>query len=100
MDEIRQKRLEKRILQLITEVYFRKLKDPRISFVTFIRCQLSNDIGKADIYFSVYGSEKEQIDTKKALNNSAGFVRGKIAKSLKLKNVPKIFFIEEKYVEQ
>ncbi|MDH5716382.1 MAG: 30S ribosome-binding factor RbfA [Spirochaetia bacterium] len=92
MNEIKRKRLEKRILHLLGDLYYKKLKDPRIAMVTFLECKLSEDASLVEIYFSVYGSEEEKNETLKGLIHAAGYIRSKIAENIQMKNAPKVFF--------
>ena len=90
---IRIRRLEKRILQLLADLYFRDLKDPNIGFVTFTRCQLSKDYSHAKIFVSIYEDEESKRLTLKALRQCTSFIRGRIAKTVRMKKIPRINFL-------
>jgi len=100
MNEIKQKRLEKRILQLVADLYFLELKNPKIGFSTFVKCNLSNDGSVAKIFVSIYEEEPKKQETLKALNRSAGFIKSRIAKVIRVKVIPNVVFILDHSIEE
>ena len=93
MNNHRIRRLEKRILQLLADLYFRELKNPNIGFVTFTRCQLSRDYSHAKIFVSIYEGEDGKRLTLRALRQYTSFIRGRIAKTVRMKKIPQISFL-------
>ena len=58
------------------------------------------ELGKtAKIYVSVLGDEQAQADAVKGLKSAAPFLRGKLAKSLNLRNTPQLFFTVDQSIE-
>ncbi|MEH6625976.1 MAG: 30S ribosome-binding factor RbfA [Motiliproteus sp.] len=83
--------LQRDLAQLIQQ----EVKDPRLGFVTVNEAKVSRDLCYADIYVTVMGKEEtaEEIAlTIKILNSAAGFLRGRIAKLIKLRIVPQLRF--------
>jgi len=76
----------------LSELVLRKLKDPRIGFVTITGVDVTPDLKSARVYYSVLGGEKERGETRKALEHSAGFLQHGIAEALKLRFTPKLSF--------
>lgn len=76
----------------LSELVLRKLKDPRIGFVTITGVDVTPDLKSARVYYSVLGGEKEGGKTQKALEHSAGFLQHGIAGALKLRFTPKLSF--------
>lgn len=68
-----------------------KLKDPRVpEFVTITEVRTSPDLKSAKVFFStLIGDEKEVL---KGLQSSAGFARGMLSKSIKLRYTPELIF--------
>ena len=93
-------RLEKRILVLLADLYFKELKDPDIGFVTFTRCELSKDYSYAKVFVSIFGSEDEQMRTFEALKRCSPFIRGRIAKNIRTKKIPVVHFKLDKSIEK
>ncbi len=68
------------------------IKDPRIGLVTITHVRLSPDFRNATVYFSIIGTEKEKAKSLNGLNSATGFIRRRLAKSLKLKRIPTVTF--------
>ena len=93
MNPIRRKRLEKRILVLVSDLLYREFKDPSIGFVTFTKVDLAGDTSTAKIFVSVYEEPDRQAETMDALRKTRGFVKAMIAKNIKIKNIPNVEYI-------
>lgn len=100
MNEIRRKRIEKRILRLVSDLYFRELKDPNLGFSTFTQCHLSPDAKIAKILVSVYEDQAGKEKTLAALKKASGFIRGKIARNISMQNIPAIEFVLDESLEK
>ncbi len=70
----------------------RKLRDPRIGFVTVTRVELTADLHLATVYFSVLGDESQQQQSAEALQQAAGFMRHELRQNLQLRFVPELRF--------
>ena len=74
----------------------REIKDPRLdAMITVSGVKVSKDLGYADVYVTVLGKEDrpELIQENLAiLKQAAGFLRGRIGQSIKLRVVPQLRF--------
>ena len=70
----------------------RELKDPGIGFVTITDVEISSDLKRAHIYYSILGDDESKLKTAKALKRARGFVQHEIGKRLRLKHVPEVEF--------
>lgn len=72
------------------------MRDPRLQLVSINDIDLSGDMQVAKIYWVILGGKHEDTDsiaaTEKAITGSVGFLRKKIAGSLKLRVVPELRF--------
>lgn len=75
-----------------TSDVIRKLKDPRIGFVTVTDVDVSGDLRHVRIYVSVYGDEATKAQTMTALEKATGHVRTEIGKRIRLRHTPEIHF--------
>ena len=66
------------------------LKDPRIGFASVTDVEVSGDLSKATIFFSVLGSEEEKQDTWAGLQSSKGMIRSRLAARLDIRITPEI----------
>ena len=89
----RSEKVQELLLQEISSLIQRGLKDPRIGFATVTEVDLSNNLKHAKVYISVLGTECEQQDTIEGLTNASGFIRGSLGKDLNLRYIPVLEFI-------
>lgn len=92
----RAERVAQALKKEVGSIIHDELKDPRIGFVTVTRVELTQDLQYAKIFFSVLGTEKEQLDSKEALESAEGFIKRQIGRRIKLRLVPEIRFIQDK----
>jgi len=93
-------RLGDQIRAEIADIIAKKLKDPRVGFVTVTSVDVSADLRHAKVYVSILGDEKTQTETMKGLNSASGFVRGEIGRRIKIKFTPDIVFRLDSSLEQ
>ena len=100
---MREKRRPQRVAELVREeiarLLMKGLKDPRIGFVSVMSARMSPDLKYANVYVSLFGSESEQKSSLIALRRSTGWLRGEVARNLKLRFAPEIRFFPDESVE-
>jgi ribosome-binding factor A len=88
----RQQKVAELIQAEISAILLRKLKDPRLGFLTITGVKMSPDLRYARVYFSTIG-DKERVETALAgLRSATGLIRGEIGRSLDLKYCPDLAF--------
>jgi len=93
-------RINEEIRQELSEIITRELKDPRINSMTSIlRTETTSDLKHCKVYVSVLGDQESQENTLKGLENSAGFIRNELAKSINLRNTPELHFVIDHSIE-
>lgn len=81
------------IRQEISQLLQRQVKDPRLdSFVTIIEVTTSHDLRYAKVFVSCIGSEEKKKETLSGLAAASGFIRGELAKRLRLRHIPELDF--------
>lgn len=88
----RTERMASLIQTELGELTLKKLKDPRIGFVTVTGVEVTPDLKLAKVYYSVMGDKGKRGGTQRALEHSAGFLQREIAVALKLRYTPKLSF--------
>lgn len=78
----------------------RRLKDPRIGFVTITDVEVSGDLRHVRIFVSVYGSEEEKQSTMAGLKRAEGHVRTEIGQRIRLRHTPEIQFHFDESIER
>ncbi len=81
MDAARARKLADRISQIVAEMLERRIKDPRLGFVTVTESRLTNDLREATVFYTVYGTDAERADTAAALHSATGVIRSEVGAS-------------------
>jgi ribosome-binding factor A len=93
MDAARARKLADRIQQIVAEMLERRIKDPRLGFVTVTDARMTYDLGDATVYYTVYGSEGERADTAAALESAKGVIRSEVGRQTGLRRTPTLTFV-------
>ena len=72
VDAARASKLADRIQRIVAEMLERRIKDPRLGFVTVTDARLTNDLRDATVYYTVFGSDAEKAATAAANRPSCG----------------------------
>ena len=92
MDPARARRLAERIAQIVAEMLERRIKDPRLGFVTITDTRVTGDLRDATIFYTVYGSDEDAAASAAALASATGIVRSEVGRQTGLKHTPSITF--------
>jgi ribosome-binding factor A len=95
MDAARARKLADRISRIVAEMLERRIKDPRLGFVTVTEARLTNDLREATVFYTVYGSEQEQADTAAALHSATGVIRTEVGRQIGLRHTPSLEFVAD-----
>lgn len=100
MDYQRSDRVGDLLVELISELLSREIRDPRVRRVTITGAKVSKDLKLARIYFNVLGGGEDPHSVLAGLRSAAGFIRSRVGKELKLKFVPAIEFYYDESEDQ
>ncbi|ASS91517.1 30S ribosome-binding factor RbfA [Aeribacillus pallidus] len=89
---LRANRVAEQMKKELSDIIGRKIKDPRIGFVTVTDVHLTGDLQIAKVYISVLGNEEQKENTMKALAKAKGFIRSEIGSRIRLRKTPEIHF--------
>ncbi len=92
MDPARARKLSGRIAQIVAEMLERRIKDPRLGFVTVTEARLTNDLREATVFYTVYGSAEERAGTAAALASAVGVIRSEVGRQTGLRHTPSLEF--------
>ena len=87
---MRANRVAEQMKKELGEIIGRKLKDPRIGFVTVTDVAVTGDLQQATIYITVLDGNR--ADTLKALEKAKGFIRSEIGQRIRLRITPELIF--------
>jgi ribosome-binding factor A len=99
MDAARTRRLAERISKIVAELLERRIKDPRLGFVTVTETRLTSDLREATVFYTVYGSPEEREETAAALRSATGVIRSEVGRLIGLRHTPSIEFVADSLPE-
>ncbi len=99
VDPARARRLSERITQIVAEMLERRIKDPRLGFVTVTDTRVTGDLRDATVFYTVYGSDEEQQATAAALASATGVIRSEVGRQTGIKHTPSITFKQDELPE-
>ena len=79
----------------IADLLLRKVKDPRIGFVTVTGVKVSPDLRHATVFVSLLEEGRIAEETLNALGRAAGFIRTEMGRRLRFKYTPELVFKED-----
>jgi ribosome-binding factor A len=95
MSQARARKLSDRVAQIVAEMLERRIKDPRLGFVTVTEAKLTNDLREATVFYTVYGSDDEREETARALRSATGIIRTEVGRQLGLRHTPSLEFVPD-----
>ncbi|MFN3480453.1 MAG: 30S ribosome-binding factor RbfA [Thermodesulfovibrionales bacterium] len=94
----RSQRVSDLLREEIAEIIMRRLKDPRLGFVTVTGVDITEDLKIAKVFISVL-KEEEKEATLDILNSAKSFIRSEVAKRVRMKTIPSIEFRLDESIE-
>ena len=95
MSNPRVRKIADRIQVIVAEMLERRIKDPRLGFVTITDVRLTGDSQQASIFYTVLGTEEELASTAAALESAKGVIRSEVAKQLGMRHAPSLAFVAD-----
>ncbi|MER7129098.1 30S ribosome-binding factor RbfA [Streptosporangium saharense] len=95
MDAARARKIADRIQQVVAEMLERRIKDPRLGFVTVTDTRITNDLSEATVFYTVFGSEAERADSAAALESAKGLIRSEVGRQTGLRHTPTLTFTHD-----
>ncbi len=95
----RNARLADQIQEIIARMLQRRVKDPRLGFVTITDVRLTPDNRDATVFYTVLGDHADAAGTAVALESAKGLLRSTVAKQLGLRFAPTITFVPDASAE-
>src|SRR5690349_24626927 len=95
MGNPRVRKIADRIKVIVAEMLERRVKDPRLGFVTVTDVRVSGDTQQATVFYTVLGQEADLEGTAVALASAKGLIRSEVGKQLGMRHVPTLDFIHD-----
>jgi ribosome-binding factor A len=89
------RRLENHIMEVLSDLLLREVRDPRVEDVVITAVELNDDFSVAKV-FTMGGGP----NALRGLRQAAGFLRGGLGRTLKTKTAPELRFREDRSLDQ
>jgi len=99
MSKLRANRVAEQMKKELGDILTRKIKDPRVGFVTVTDVEVTGDLQQAKIFISVLGNDDEKQETLTGLSKAKGFIRSEIGNRIRLRKTPEIMFAFDEALE-
>ena len=83
----------------VAEMLERRVKDPRLGFITITDVRLTGDSQQATIFYTVLGEDADYASTAAALESAKGLLRSEVAKQLGMRHAPTLTFLPDEIPE-
>ena len=91
-DFARSRRVGEQLHRLLGEVLRREVKDPRAEGVSVTGVEVSGDMSHATVWFSMLDPDADPEPARKALTGAAGLIRGRLGRTMHIRQVPALHF--------
>lgn len=88
----RVKRVSELLKETIAEIILKEFDNPRLGFITITAVKMTKDLKKAVVFFTCYGDEEKELEAKRILNDSKGYVKERLSNKIVLKYMPDLKF--------
>jgi ribosome-binding factor A len=95
MPNPRIRKIADRIQVIVAEMLERRVKDPRLGFVTVTDVRVTGDSQQATVFYTVLGEETDLVSTAAALESAKGLLRSEVAGQLGMRHAPSLAFVHD-----
>lgn len=99
-DFSRSSRLAEQIQRDLSDLIRLEMRDPRVGMVTVTQVEVSRDLSHAKVFVTSLAAEAQREDCVRGLQRAAGFLRSRLAQSIKARTVPELHFVYDESVER
>ena len=85
-------RVGSEIQKVLSDLLFRKIKDPRLKMVLITGVKMTSDLRLARVYYTVTGREADQDNIMTGLESASGYFKRSLAEQLSLRYIPALHF--------
>jgi ribosome-binding factor A len=94
MTGLRPERVAEEFREILAEEIPR-LKDPRVGFITVTRVDVSPDLRRATVFYTVLGADRDHRRTRAGLESARAHLRAELGHQVRLKFTPELAFEED-----
>lgn len=94
-DTARARKLADRIRVVVAETLQRRIKDPRLGYVTITDTRVTGDLREATVFYTVYGDDQEREASAAALESAKGVLRTEVGRQTGVRFTPSLTFVPD-----
>ncbi|MEU1900998.1 30S ribosome-binding factor RbfA [Nocardiopsis dassonvillei] len=99
VDAARARKIADRIQRIVAEMLDRRIKDPRLGFVTVTDARITADLRDATVYYTVFGTPDEKAASAAALESAKGVIRSEVGRQTGIRHTPSLTFVVDEVQE-
>jgi ribosome-binding factor A len=88
-------RVASELTRVVNALLQAEVKDPRLHGVTISATEVSGDLRVAKLFYSPLDPNGDCAPVEEALRNAAGFLRGRVAKEIRMRYMPELRFVHD-----
>ncbi|MFZ0158101.1 MAG: 30S ribosome-binding factor RbfA [Kineosporiaceae bacterium] len=94
-DTARSRKLAERIQEIVAEALEKRIKDPRLGFITVTDTTVTGDLQHATVFYTVLGDAAEQEASAIALESAKGVLRSEVGRRTGVRLTPTLDFVAD-----
>ena len=88
------------MIEELSDLLLREIKDPRIGFVTITEVEVSDDLRHARVYVVTHETGEERLRTLEGLQSARSYLRAALGRRLHLRYIPELTFCIDESLER
>ncbi len=93
MSSQRVRKVADRVKVVVAEMLERRIKDPRLGFITVTDVRVTGDTQHATVFYTVLGGAEAIESTAAALASATGVLRSEVGRQLGMRHTPTLEFV-------
>lgn len=99
-NSVKSTRVNGEVQKVLADIIRGGIKDPRISPLTsVVAVEVAPDLKTCKVWISVLGDDKARQDTYAGLKSAEGYIKGRLARTINLRNTPDLTFVMDQSIE-
>ena len=94
-DTARARKLADRVREVVAEALEKRIKDPRLGFITVTDARVTCDLQHATVFYTVFGDDAERAATAAALESAKGVLRSEVGRRTGVRLTPSLEFVAD-----
>ena len=88
------------IMREIATMLIEEIGDPRLEMVSISGVRMNKDNKIAEVMFTMAGDKDKIAAAVKALDKAKGFMRSKLSKRIRVRQIPELRFVHDNFLEE